>query len=246
MTATMSKPTLESTLEGLVRLHYAQRGGDMAVSKAEVAKEYWQRGIREGIAAILFQHRGDSLPRFKTIPMIYESDVNAILREYETEFVHGGPGDKVTAIDVIYAKFIELAVPQDLIETDEEERRRLVLSGEEKAVPGDRGWIDALVEEKRREADRLIAILQGQKVNDAGGKLPRTQPKCAQTGCPTRLGEFATKDQYIAHLRDEHNYTPQAANRYGSEGWSRRITWVQSSPEHAGYGVQPADPPSPL
>jgi hypothetical protein len=160
MTATMSKPTIETTLEGLVRLHYSNRGSDLAMSKKEVASEYWKRGIREGIAAILFQYRGDSLPRFKTIPMIYESDVNSILRDFEKDFVHGGPGDKLTALDVIHARLIELAVPADLIETDEEERRRLVLLGEEPTRESDHEWIGEAIAAKRKEMEELDALLK--------------------------------------------------------------------------------------
>lgn len=165
MTATMSKPTLETTIHNLVRMHYSSQGSNLAASKAEVADQYWKRAIREGLAAILFQHRGDSLPRFKTIPLIYESDVNAILRKHETDFVHGSGAEKPIVLDAIYQELIEFAVPQELIATDEEERRRLVLAGEEPALHDDAKWINDLVEQKRQEADELIAILQGRKVN---------------------------------------------------------------------------------
>lgn len=171
MTATMSKPTLETTLEGLVRLHYSNQATSLASSKREVALTYWQRGIREGIAAILFQHRGDSLPRFKTIPMIYESDVNTILRDFEKDFVHGGPEDKNLAVMAILARFNELAVPADLIETDESERRRLVLLGQEPTRESDHDWISTAIAAKRKEMEELDALLKPvgtmRKVNDA-------------------------------------------------------------------------------
>lgn len=199
MTATMSKPDIESTIEGLVRLHYDNQGSNLATSKAEVAKSYWQRGIREGIAAILFQHRGDSLPRFKTIPMIYESDVHSILREFETDFVHGGPEDKNIALDTIFAKLMEFAVPQDLIETDEAERRRLVLEGSEPALPSDAKWIGELAEAKRREMEELMGLLQPvSKVNDGKALLRCNLKECA--GLPD-------------HRRSLHVYTMQQAGR---------------------------------
>jgi len=187
MTATMSKATLDSTLEGLVRLYYSNRGYDLAASKAEVAKTYWQRGIREGIAAILFKHRGESLPRFKTIPMIYESDVHAILREHDGEWKHSSGDEKPIILDTIVAELVKISVPQELAEIDEQSRRQAILKGEESARPADAQWLSEAVEAKRREMEELLGLLQpvGDKVNrGASEKVSAKGPGYISSGEP--------------------------------------------------------------
>jgi hypothetical protein len=231
MTVSMSKPTLESTLEGLVRLHWSQQMLGLRPNKQDAAANYWQRGIREGIAAILFKHRGDSLPRFKTIPMIYESDVNAIMRDHATDFVHGGPENKQDALDEIQIKFAELAVPKDLLEIDESERKRLVLAGEEKATPQDIEWITEMAEAKRREVEEIMDLLKPvgwEKVNDAPvTKYPRTEPQCAGM-CGVRLSAFYAKEDYANHLILDHAQSHAEARRFAVAGWSRLTTYLQA------------------
>lgn len=231
MTATMSKATLESTLEGLVRLHWSQQVMGLSHTKAEVAASYWQRGIREGIAAILFKHRGDSLPRCKTIPMIYESDVNGILRDEENDFVHGGPDEKKDALMTILSKLMELAVPVDLLEHDEELRREYVLHGTEKARPEDIEWIAELADAKRREMQELVDLLSPigfENVNHTPDKAPRSEPVCSG-GCGIKLSTFDEKAFYERHLSHVHFKSPSESKQHAVAGWSRLQTYLQAN-----------------
>jgi hypothetical protein len=162
MGVTYSRATLETTLEQLSRLYFTYRRSltQTAPKKAEEIDASYRRGIAEGMAAFLFLHRSDSLPRFKSLPPIYESDVRAILDAAASDYVNGTPAEKTSLVDGIIDSLLALAVPKELIETDEAERRRLVIAGEEVAKPSDAEWINELAAKKRQEMEELVQLLQ--------------------------------------------------------------------------------------
>lgn len=236
MSVTITKPTLESTVCELVRTHFVHEWVGVTSNKALEQKKIFQRGVREGIAALLFLHRGDSLPRFRTIPPLYESDVHSILRDYESDFTHASGPEKVILLDTIYGKLIELAVPQDLRDTDEGKRRKAVLDREEPAVAADIEWLTPLLEAKKRELEELSGLLAPvgfEKVNHVLGKMPRPEPVCGG-GCGAGLSTFDSKVNYHRHLIIGHTMSEREAGQRSVEGWSRRTTWMQANERYSG------------
>lgn len=182
MTITFGKPDIKTTLGELVRIHFTGQSSfpQTETKKSEEIRQAFKRGVREGIAALLFLHRGDSLPRFKTVPGIYESDVHGILRHVEGPYKHASGVEKPVIIDETVEQLLLLALDPDLIATDEAVRKERVLAGEEPAVEADREWLDELLEKKRQEAEELIGLLKPigwEYVNDA--PLKKREPYSA-------------------------------------------------------------------
>ncbi len=183
MGMTMSKATVETTIEGLVRLYYSNQALEKTTTstkKAEEIRSAFKRGVAEGLASFLFFHRGQCLPRFKTVPMIFESDVRGILHPTESEWVNAAGDEKPLLMDGLVAKLIEFAVPADLLATDEEVRKQAVLEGLEPARSSDALWIEELAQKKRREVEELISLLQP-KVNTAPKRVVAHGPGHLET-----------------------------------------------------------------
>jgi hypothetical protein len=231
MTVTLSRATLATALEEVARTYFSNRRTISApTKKAEELDAAFRRGLAEATADFLFLHRCNSLPRFKSLPPIYESDVRGILDPAASDFINGLPEEKGQVLDGIVDALLALAVPADLIETDESERKKAVLAGEERAKPEDAVWIGELADAKRREVEELLGLLQPigmQKANDATTKPPpRNEPQCAGM-CGKRLSAFDTKEDYANHLIHDHAHSPSEAKRFTIAGWSRLTTYQQ-------------------
>lgn len=232
MTVTLSRATLETTLEEVSRIYFSNRRTLRAeTKKAEELDAAFRRGLAEAVANFLFLHRCTSLPRFKTVPPIYESEVRAILDPVASDFINGTPIDKGQICDGVVDALLELAVPKDLKKADEEQRRYYVLHGVEKAHPEDAEWISEMAEAKRREVEELMDLLKPvgfEKVNHTLVPKERPEPVCVGTECRLGLSTFSTAEQYASHLRIAHFLLPSDAGREAVADWSRRTTWLNS------------------
>lgn len=218
MSITVSRPTYESVVHDIVRVHFQPHHHFTAASsgtkKAEQLEESFRRGVREGLAAILFVYRAEQLPLLKTLEPVYESDVHKILREYEVEFPHSTGEEKNNLLGEIFARLIDMALPEEMLELHEADRREKVLAGEVPPEPKDAEWLDGEMQKREDEARRLRVLRERARspyVND-GPKSPATPDVGKLMECPEGCERPIGSKVMVTHLIQAHDYDTTAAS----------------------------------